>query len=190
MKSKSVVAYTFSMIFLGTSALAQDSTPSWKGQSVVNKTTRAVFADSPSDNATGTHCFQGVIPTKVKEEKDGWLCVFNGSRDGWVRKEQFILSQNAVAHFTRRIKSDSSKEFALLMRGMVYASEKMNEEAIKDLNEVLRVNPMHSQALNARARSGLKKRTTLAPFRILMQLLSQTQPSRAHLIIAAALNTI
>src|SRR5262245_27392848 len=56
--------------------------------------------------------FKTVHPIKVRDDREGWLRVSNGEREGWVDKADFILSRDGPAYFRGRVLANPKDEFA------------------------------------------------------------------------------
>jgi len=46
--------------------------------------------------------FSGTIPLIVRNEREGWLRIHDGHREGWVHKSDFVLARDAWAYFHAR----------------------------------------------------------------------------------------
>lgn len=56
--------------------------------------------------------FRGVYPITVRGEKEGWLRVFDGHREAWANKDDFVQSRDAPAHVTDRIRANAKSAAA------------------------------------------------------------------------------
>jgi hypothetical protein len=79
--------------------------------------------------------FKTVSPIKVRADREGWLRVSNGEREGWVDKADFNLSRNVAATFQLRVLAANPKgTYALYTRdGALIVQGELN----KDVNEAL-----------------------------------------------------
>jgi len=75
----------------------------------------------------------------VREDRDGWLRMYDGRREGWARKSDFVLSRDAPAYFTDRIRANPADSFALIMRGQGWLDRGEYDNAIKDFTECIRI---------------------------------------------------
>jgi lipoprotein NlpI len=133
-----------------TTAQAGD-TSSWKGELVVGKRppSKITFGDHVGDKEVFFK-FKGDYPIKVRDERDGWLRLFDGHREGWADKDQFVLSRDATAYFTDRIKADPSDIFAWASRGIAWDDLGEFDNAIKDFTECIRLDPKSAISFNSR----------------------------------------
>ncbi len=114
-------------------ALAQES---WLGQSVmpIKKDKDIQFGDVINGKQV-YFPFKTVSPIKVRADREGWLRVSNGEREGWVDKADFNLSRNVAATFQLRVLAANPKgTYALYTRdGALIVQGELN----KDVNEAL-----------------------------------------------------
>ena len=94
--------------------------------------------------------FAGHYPIKVREDREGWLRLFDGHREGWADKDQFVLSRDATAYFTDRLGTNPSDEFAWWGRGLAWLDREEYDKAIKDFTECIRLDPKDAAAFNSR----------------------------------------
>ena len=90
--------------------------------------------------------FFGQYPQKVRDERDGWLRLFDGHREGWADKADFLLSRDATAYFTDRINADPKDIFAWGSRGIAWKDRGEFDNAIKDYTEWIRLDPNSADA--------------------------------------------
>jgi tetratricopeptide (TPR) repeat protein len=130
-------------------ARADDSTESWSGQLVLPTKEEITFSDS----ATGKQVyykFDGIGPFMVREDRLGRLRLFDGHKEGWALKSEFILSRKATAYFTDRIRANPNDAYAWNMRGRAWVDRKEYDNAIKDYTEAIRLDPKDASTFNAR----------------------------------------
>ena len=74
-------------------------------------------------------------PIKVRDDREGWLRLSDGEREGWVDKADFILSRDGPAYFQLRVVAANPKgQYALYTRdGALIVKGELN----KDVNEAL-----------------------------------------------------
>jgi hypothetical protein len=114
-------------------AVAQES---WVGQSVMPIKNDKDIQFGDWINGRQVHFpFKTVFPIKVRDDREGWLRVSNGEREGWVDKADFILSRNGPATFHVRVLAANPKgEYAIYTRdGALIVKGELN----KDVNETL-----------------------------------------------------
>lgn len=94
----------------------------------------------------------------MRADRDGWLRLFDGHREGWAKKDDFILSRDATAYFTTRINANASDSFAWSSRGIAWRDRGEFDNAIKDFTECIRLDPKYASAFNGRGNAYLDKK--------------------------------
>lgn len=128
-----------------------DQDKSWVGETVLS-TKRAKdikFGDRVGDKQV-YFPFSGRWPFKVREEKDGWLRIHDGRREGWVNKSDFVLARESFAYFDGRAQGNPADGFALSMRGAFWLEKKEPDKAIRDFNACIQLDPLDASAFNNR----------------------------------------
>ena len=114
-------------------AVAQQS---WVGESVlpIKSDKQIVFGDVINGKQV-YFPFKTVLPIKVKDDREGWLRVSNGERDGWVDKADFVLSRNAPITFQVNVVAGNPKgTYAIYTPdGSLITTGELN----KEINETL-----------------------------------------------------
>jgi lipoprotein NlpI len=138
------------LLFAGPFVAAQEP-ESWKGQKVVGKKPAAdiKFGDW-IDGKQVYFRFEGHYPITVRDDKDGWLRLFDGHKEGWADKGDFVLSRDAPAYFTDRIRANPNDDFAYQMRGMGWHDRGDYDNALKDYTECIRIDPRSAAYFNSR----------------------------------------
>lgn len=77
----------------------------------------------------------------VKQEQDGWIRLVSGIQDGWAVKTDWVLLQDAPAHYTARLRADPQDSWALSSRGSAWNDLGEYDSAIKDFTAVLQLVP-------------------------------------------------
>jgi lipoprotein NlpI len=129
----------------GAPAGAQEE--SWKGENVLP--TKPAKDISFGDNTDGKQVyfpFSGRWPITVRDDRDGWIRIHDGVREGWADKSQFVLVRDAPAYFHRRVQADPKDTWALSMRGAGWLQKGEPDNAIKDFDECIRLDPTDSAA--------------------------------------------
>jgi len=76
---------------------------------------------------------------------DDWLEVqhniYPGPYTGWVRRGELVKLADAAAYFTEKIRADPDKVWAWRNRAIAWTQKGEHENAIKDLTEVIRLQP-------------------------------------------------
>jgi tetratricopeptide (TPR) repeat protein len=132
----------------------------WTAQSVLAKKPEAEIAlydRSDGGKRTGV-AFHAVYPIRVREQRDGRLRVFDGQREGWVDRGDFVLSRDAPAFFTERLRADPKDTRVLLLRGPGWMDLGENDKAVQDFTEVLRLKPDSSVAFLNRGTARFRKK--------------------------------
>lgn len=97
-----------------------------------------------------------VLPV-VKDHAGGWVRIFDGKREGWVRKEHLVAVADALGHWDRVIKATPGDTFALYMRGCVHAFKGDSDKSVADYSEVIKLDPRYAAAYEARGSARLRK---------------------------------
>src|SRR5205085_10304309 len=99
------IAFVTLVIFASV-AHAQDK--SWVGEVVLpTKPPKDIkFGDRMGDKEV-FYPFSGRWPFKVRDEKEGWLRLHDGRREGWVDKADFVLAKDAFAYFDGRLQRNA-----------------------------------------------------------------------------------
>jgi tetratricopeptide (TPR) repeat protein len=144
---------------LGTAARAADPSGSWVGQSVIyTKPARQIRFMHSLDDRRLSFLFFGRLPITVRDEREGWLLIHDGHREGWVDKADFVLVRDAPAYFDHRVQGNPSDTWALLMRGNAWHGKGEPDNAIKDFSECIRLDPAAAVAFNNRGNAWLRKK--------------------------------
>jgi tetratricopeptide (TPR) repeat protein len=89
---------------------------------------------------------------KVCEDRDGFLLVWDSNREGWVRKDDFFLLDDALKFWSGEVERDAKNSYALQMRGIARLEKEDYDGAEADLTECIRRNPADELAYSNRAR--------------------------------------
>ena len=146
-----------SILFLTSSTSAQEK--SWVGESVLP--TKPANDIRFGDLVDGKHVyflFSGLMPFKVRADRDGWLRIHDGHREGWADKADFVLVRDAPAYFHRRVQANPKDTWALSMRGQGWLQIGEPDNAIKDFDECIRLDPTDSEAFINRGVAWVAKR--------------------------------
>ena len=135
----------------GGAAVHAEEPSSWKGELVVGKKHNSeIKFGNRVDGKEVFFEFAGIYPIKVREDREGWLHLFDGHREGWADKDQFVLSRDATAYFTDRLGTNPSDRFAWWGRGEAWLNREEYDNAIKDFTECIRLDPKNAHAFNNR----------------------------------------
>jgi Flp pilus assembly protein TadD len=149
MRARFLLLIAGTWVFQGAStAFAQAA---WIGESVVyTKPSRDVKFGDVVEGKQVYFRFSGIMPIKVRDDRDGWLRILDGDREGWAAKSDFILARDAPAYFNRRVQANPMDTFALYMRGEGWLRNGELDFAIMDFDVCIRLNPSDVKAFNSR----------------------------------------
>jgi tetratricopeptide (TPR) repeat protein len=120
-------------------AIAQEK---WDGKTIIVKKAGIKIGYSGAD---GKQEFVGELAGvhyPVLADSDGWLKVKDERGNiGWFDKTDAVLLDNAVAHFSERIRQNSNDAAAYNSRALAFKLKGDPDSAIKDFAEVLRLDP-------------------------------------------------
>src|SRR6478672_3094975 len=86
-------------------ASAQDK--SWKGESVLyTKPAKDIKFSDAFDGKKASFELSGIIPMQVREERAARLRIFDGRREGWVDKTDFVLLREASDYFDNLVQAN------------------------------------------------------------------------------------
>ncbi len=80
----------------------------------------------------------------VRQDRNGFLRVYDMRREGWVLKEDFLLPEDAPIYWDKAVKANPKDTYALHMRGVGWYDKKEYDNAIKDYTECIRLEPSDS----------------------------------------------
>ncbi|HWE37408.1 MAG TPA: tetratricopeptide repeat protein [Isosphaeraceae bacterium] len=87
-----------------------------------------------------------------------WLVAEGGEARGWVKVEQVIALDGAVAFFTNELRSRPQSPSLYLRRGQAWSSHREYDKAIADYSEAIRLRPQDAIAYVSRGNGwGYKK---------------------------------
>jgi tetratricopeptide (TPR) repeat protein len=156
--------YRLLLLIVLAAALASDSRivadeKSWVGESIIyTKPAKDIQFGDIVDGKEIYFPFSGRLPIKVRNDRDGWLRIHDGHREGWAQKADFVLARDASAYFHRRVQANPKDIFALFMRGGAWLEKGESDNAIVDFNECIRLNPADSAAFNSRGMAWSNKK--------------------------------
>jgi Flp pilus assembly protein TadD len=144
--------FTIAVLLFVAPFAAAEEPKSWKGELVIAKKPleEITFGDRLKDGTKVTYKFSGMFPIKVMDDLDGKLRIDDGDHEGWALKEEFVLSNNALAFFNARVKADPKDIYAQSMRGNSLFDKGEYDKAIKDFTECIKLDPDESFYYNSR----------------------------------------
>lgn len=138
---------------------ADDKSDSWAGKRVIVKTDDVWLYqfDTPTKGLPIRKLIS--INHPVREDSQGWLRIFDINREGWIRKSDAVLTQEAPRYFNEQIRANLQSAVDWNHRGVSLKEWGDLENAVKDYSEAIRLNPNYSAAYNNRgtAYRGLKE---------------------------------
>jgi tetratricopeptide (TPR) repeat protein len=87
----------------------------------------------------------------VRKVEGGRLRVESRRQAGWIAKDDAVLFNQAVAHFTAQLKKDPKNSHAYTARGQAHAENNESDKALEDFNEAIRLDPKATLAYYHRA---------------------------------------
>lgn len=129
-------------------AAAEDK--SWVGEKVMVAKPEVQLVVRNGDTQTSFRLKGVIFP--VLKERDGWLRLRDrDGKEGWGEKVDFVLLQDAPAHYTDLIRQNESWVWAWGSRGLAWKEKGELDNAIKDFTEVIRLSPKYPIAFTSRA---------------------------------------
>ena len=93
----------------------------------------------------------------VREDKGGFLRLYDDRREGWVKKEDMVTAEDAPAWWDQEVKKNPNSYYGWHMRGVSWKDKKEYDNAIKDLTEAIRLKPDSSESYNSRGNAWVCK---------------------------------
>ena len=82
----------------------------WKGRKILpRQSPAAIFVDHRYLFLFDDFSLLDSFPYEVRDEKDNWLKIFDGEREGWAQKANFVLLEDAPAALGRNAQAGSKK---------------------------------------------------------------------------------
>jgi tetratricopeptide (TPR) repeat protein len=143
------------VLFLGfVSCLPADNADvkpdSWAGKRIIVKTDDIWLYDFSNPTLGSPVRKLLSIDHLVREESKGWLRIFDINREGWIRKPDAVLSQDAPKYFNDQIRANPQSAVDWNHRGVSLKLRGDLENAIKDYSQAIRLNPNYAAAYNNR----------------------------------------
>ncbi len=89
----------------------------------------------------------------VREDRDGYLRVYDMRREGWVLKDDMVTAEDAPAWWDKAVKEKPNDYYGWWMRGMGWCDKGEYDNAIKDLTEAIRLKPDSNSSYNSRGKA-------------------------------------
>ena len=154
---RSLLVLVLACSFSSASSFAEDS---WKGRKVLPKKAidKIAFVDRYAEGKKAYFPLSAAFPYEVRDDAGGWLRIFDGHREGWAEKADFVLPEDAPAWWNDQLKINPKDTHALTMRGISWDEKGEFDFAIKDYDELIRLKPDDSVAYNNRGSAYSKKK--------------------------------
>jgi tetratricopeptide (TPR) repeat protein len=138
-----VVTVAITALLTHASARAVGQERSWVSQEILpTKPTKEIKFTDRIDGQLVHFPFAAYLPVFVKEERQGWLRIGSGRhREAWVAKADFVLALDAPDYCQLRIQANPKDAWAWCMRGLYWVDKREPDNAIKDLDECIRLDP-------------------------------------------------
>jgi tetratricopeptide (TPR) repeat protein len=118
---------------------------SWTGKRIVtrNAGVKLAYTDSRSGKVIELATLDRGIYTVLKEKGD-WIKIRHRGVAGWLAKDDAVLLENAVGHFTQRIRLLQQDSHAFAYRGLAWLEKGDATRAVTDLNTAIELAPDHA----------------------------------------------
>lgn len=136
-----------------------DAGANWTGKIVLLKGDKEVRIGHTDPSGKQIYVAKlNMLHYRVLEEKDGWLKVRQRGVEGWFDKINAVLLENAVDHFSGRIKADGGNALLFANRAWAWKLKGEPDKAIQDLTEAVRLNPKFAAAYLNRGSAWLDRK--------------------------------
>jgi tetratricopeptide (TPR) repeat protein len=132
----------------------------WTGKFVLLKGGKDVKIGH-TDAKTGQQVYLAALDLlhyRVLQDRDGWIKVRHLGVEGWFDKKDAVVLNQAVEHFSARIKANANDSAAFMGRGWAWKLQGEFDRALADLNEAVRLNPKDGGAYFNRGLVWIDKR--------------------------------
>jgi tetratricopeptide (TPR) repeat protein len=137
-RSSCLVALLLALFFVTLAREARAQTAdNWLGARVMAKTSDTKLKVGSKVSAT----LNAGSVFRVDRVNGDWLWVDSGNIQGWVKKGDVVLFEQAIAYFTDVIRKDESDEYAHVSRGIAWHQHREHEQAVSDFTEAIRLDP-------------------------------------------------
>ena len=150
-------------------AATGEKATSWVGEAVLyTKPIKDIKFIKGVDGKEIDSAFSGLLPIKVREDRDGKLRIHDGHREGWVDKADFVLAHEAPAYFDKHVQADPKDTFALFMRAGIWRRANPIRPSTTTASAFASILPMRPPSAVA-ASPGSTRRSTTRRSRITMR---------------------
>ncbi|MGL6076039.1 MAG: tetratricopeptide repeat protein [Fimbriiglobus sp.] len=126
-------------------------TDGWFGKKVLPKRSEdTIQIGDWVDGKQETWTPHNLLNSTVREDRGGFLRVYDGRREGWVSKDDMVTAEDAPAYFDKAVKENPNSYHGWDMRGISWYRKGEFDNAIKDFTEAIRLEPDSSPSYNNR----------------------------------------
>jgi tetratricopeptide (TPR) repeat protein len=114
----------------------------WVGKTIIVKKNGVQFGHT--DPKTGKQVLLGVLTRMdyvVRRENAQFVAVRQEDKEGWVRKDDVVLLENAMDYFSSVFRMNPQNDDAFARRAAAHEKKGELDPAIRDLDEAIRLNP-------------------------------------------------
>src|SRR5687768_7594756 len=112
-----MLAATVIALLVAAPVIADD--PPWVGKQVMPKAHGATFGERSPDGKLASVKMRDVLYAVLREE-DGWIRLRVPGQEAWALRSEWVLLEDAPAHFTAAIRADPADVSAWRMRGLAW----------------------------------------------------------------------
>lgn len=142
------VRFLLAVLFVALCSIATAAQRDWQGETVMIKETA-----TPQIGAKKFRWTDVPMPATVEKVNGQWLWV----RVAWVKQDDVVLLDDAPAYYTKLLNRGTHNAVAYALRGVSWLTKREYDNAIKDLTEVLRLDPSSSTFFNLRGKAHFGK---------------------------------
>jgi tetratricopeptide (TPR) repeat protein len=121
---------------------AAEKAASWVGKRVIPKSrVTSLYELDTEGKGTPVREVQGLAFT-VRKDSQGWLLIWDTDRDGWIKKSEAVLIEDAPAYFTSRLRTEPQSDDLYNRRARAWQDKGELDNAIKDYSEAIHLAPL------------------------------------------------
>jgi tetratricopeptide (TPR) repeat protein len=113
----------------------------WVGKMVIIKHNGVTISQTDSSDQEVIVAMLDDLEYKVRQEKGKRIKVNHHGVSGWFAKADAVVLEDAVEYFTDRVRDNPGDAYAFGCRGWAWQQKGEVDNAIKDYNEAIRVDP-------------------------------------------------
>jgi hypothetical protein len=119
----------------------------WTGQIAMLKRSGIPFRHIPNDGSAGSLL---MIEYRVMQDKGDDVVVVENGKDVLVKKADLVLQADAIVYYTEQIDKDPANVMAYAFRGWAWKQKKSLDNALKDINDTIRLSYFDLAGWNSR----------------------------------------